>query len=616
VIRAKATPISSAILTERPAPDAVVLWRQQIVTAGGATGATRLYRREAVRILNADGVSAGMFRTGYDDDSKVSIEGAWTLHDDGSTDQLDLRQVVFIQQAQAEFFTDNYTVVFRPPRLSPGDVAAHALWRKSRRDVYQWVLPLQDALPVAAQEVAIDLPDGWTHVWRLTAAPEGYHGPLTGEGGAKASYLFPAQRGVPDEAFSPPAGDRFARLEVAILPPAGKFPDLVFRSWKDVGAWFFRKSLPARSELTAGLVAAPGAEGAARWVQDRVRYVAVEVGEGGYVPREPALVARRMYGDCKDKAFLLMALLRQRNIDAFPVLTRSRDGGAIDPAFPSPVQFDHVIVAVRAPAPTGLASEILLPDGPAVLFDPTDAWTPYGQLPAGLQGARGLLVRANAAELLDFPYATPAANRLVRTVEAQLSPGGRLNARIVNASEGAQSQRGWYEAQTPEERREATLRFAEEYVPGSRAADFALSNLDDPSKPLEARFTVTSEGYLRQVGSLLVLAVLPFAIGPDRIPKLDERRSPIDLGCPRRRELEVTWNLPPGFKVDALPEPVEIENSYLSYRCAISIRKAGLVASEAYEIRKPVIPLSDLAAWTEVEMAAARASGARVVLTR
>jgi hypothetical protein len=619
VLRAGATKVAPELTSGKPAPDALVLWRQQIVTAGGATGSTRLYRREAIRILNAAGAEAGTFYSDYDDDSKVVVEGAWTVKPDGSSEELDLKSVVSIQQAHAEFFTDNYVVAFRPPRLAPGDIAAHALWRKSRKDVYQWIVPLQDSLPVAAQEVAFDLPDGWTHAWRLTSAPDGYTGPLSGEGASKASYLFPAQRGLPEENSGPPASDRFARMELVILPPAGKFPELVYKSWKDVGAWFYRKSLPARGEAAADLVPASSGEAAAatgRWVQDKVRYVALEVGEGGYVPREPALVARRLYGDCKDKVFLMMALLRQKKVESFPVLTRSLDDGEIDPKFPSPVQFNHVIVAVRAPSPTGLPAEVLLPDGPYVLFDPTSAWTPWGQLPEGLQGARGLVVRADGAELIDFPYASPEINRFVRTVDAELSSDGRLTAKIANASEGALSQRGWYQSQTPEERKESALRFAEGWVPGSRAADLVLANLDDASKPLDARFTVTSEGYLRKSGSLLVLPVLPFSVGPARIPRLEDRRSPIDLGCPRRRELTVRWKLPAGLKIDAAPDPVSADNAYVAYRFSAAVEDGHLVATETYEIKKPTIPLSDLPAWKAVETASAKASGSRAVLAR
>ncbi len=613
VQRAGATAVPPALLATRPAPNAVVLWRQQIVTSGNVTGSTRLYRREAVKILNRDGSRSGTFESGYDDDSKVNVEGAWTVHADGAAEELDLKNVVSVQHADAEFYSDHFLLAFRPPHLVPGDIAAFALWRKSHRDVYQWVLDLQGSDPIAAQEVAFDLPDGWSHTWRLTAAPEGYTGPMTGEGGAKASYLYGPQRGLPREVMAPPANDRFARLEVAILPPAGKSSDLVFRSWKDVGAWFYRKSLPARGD-PGDLVPAAAAPAAARWVQDKVRYVAIEVGEGGYVPREPPLVARRLYGDCKDKAFLLMALLARQHVESFPVLTRPRESGAIDPDFPSPVAFNHVVLAVRVPERTGLPAEIPLPDGPAVLFDPTDSWTPWGELPGELQGARGLVVRADGSELVAFPWAPAGVNRLVRAVDAELAADGRVTARVASTSAGSLSQRAFYQARAPEARREAVFRLAEESIPGSRASDVELEHLDDPAQPFGLRFRVSADSYVRKAGSLLLLSVLPFAIGPERIPLLDARRSPIDLGCPRKRELTIRWKLAPGLRVEAAPDPLEAENPYAAYRLAAALKDGELVLTETYEVRKPSVPVSDLAAWKAIESATSRGAGARVVL--
>ena len=127
---------------------------------------------------------------------------------------------------------------------------------------------------------------------------------------------------------------------------------------------------------------------------------------------------------------------------------------------------------------------------------------------------------------------------------------------------------------------------------------------------------MTSDGYLRKSGSLLVLPVLPFSVGPGRIPKLEDRRSPIDLGCPRKRELTVKWKLPAGLKIDAAPDPVSADNAYVSYRFAATVQGGELVATETYEIKKPLIPLTDVSAWKTVETASAKASAARAVLAR
>ncbi|HXU30317.1 MAG TPA: DUF3857 domain-containing protein, partial [Thermoanaerobaculia bacterium] len=84
----------------------------------------------------------------------------------------------------------------------------------------------------------------------------------------------------------------------------------------------------------------------ARYAQRDVRYVAIEVGVGGYKPHAPAEAIGKKYGDCKDKAVLLVDLLAAAGIEAYPVLIRLDRFGRIDRDFPSPFDFNHAIVAV------------------------------------------------------------------------------------------------------------------------------------------------------------------------------------------------------------------------------------------------------------------------------
>ena len=88
---------------------------------------------------------------------------------------------------------------------------------------------------------------------------------------------------------------------------------------------------------------------ALRFVQDRIRYVGLELGAGTHAPRPPSEVLRTGYGDCKDKAVLFVAMARRLGVEAWPELVDS--GGAPGPAarVPSIGAFDHVIVALARP---------------------------------------------------------------------------------------------------------------------------------------------------------------------------------------------------------------------------------------------------------------------------
>jgi transglutaminase-like putative cysteine protease/tetratricopeptide (TPR) repeat protein len=81
-----------------------------------------------------------------------------------------------------------------------------------------------------------------------------------------------------------------------------------------------------------------------RYIQDNIRYVGEELGEGSYVPRRPKLVLERGYGDCKDKSLLLAVALKRLGIDAAPALVSTRPGRDLPDRLASPLMFDHVIV--------------------------------------------------------------------------------------------------------------------------------------------------------------------------------------------------------------------------------------------------------------------------------
>ncbi|HWX36672.1 MAG TPA: DUF3857 domain-containing protein [Steroidobacteraceae bacterium] len=84
-----------------------------------------------------------------------------------------------------------------------------------------------------------------------------------------------------------------------------------------------------------------------RFVQEEIRYTGLELGSGAYRPTPPAEVLGRRYGDCKDKTFLAVSLLRGIGIDAAPALVSTRWDRHLHERLPSPGDFDHAIVKIR-----------------------------------------------------------------------------------------------------------------------------------------------------------------------------------------------------------------------------------------------------------------------------
>lgn len=164
------------------------------------------------------------------------------------------------------------------------------------------------------------------------------------------------------------------------------------------------------------------AAGALQWVQEEIRYFSVSLGESSHRPYPPAQVVQRRYGDCKDKTYLLVTMLRDLGIEATPVLVALRSPKVPARLLPSPDVFDHVIARVE------LA-------GRSYYLDPTRLGQrgPLSRMGLPLEGAKGLPVRADTTDLITVsaPNALELATTEVHevlTLEA-LDGDGRLDVR-------------------------------------------------------------------------------------------------------------------------------------------------------------------------------------------
>jgi transglutaminase-like putative cysteine protease len=128
-----------------------------------------------------------------------------------------------------------------------------------------------------------------------------------------------------------------------------------FPTWKDVVDWGLGNytfdaglspDLQAKIDEIARKSTNPEdrALAAIRFVQDEIRYLGIEMGANSYKPTPASLVCQHRFGDCKDKAFLCVTMLRALGIEAYPALVSTSYRQDTDKLLPSPLAFDHAIV--------------------------------------------------------------------------------------------------------------------------------------------------------------------------------------------------------------------------------------------------------------------------------
>jgi tetratricopeptide (TPR) repeat protein len=155
-------------------------------------------------------------------------------------------------------------------------------------------------------------------------------------------------------------------------------------------------------------------------VEKNVRYAGVEVGESSIIPRPPHTVLGNKYGDCKDKATLLVAMLRQAGIAAHVALLRAGVDFDVHPELPGMGRFNHAIVRVDA-----TSSEL------AMWVDPTDDFAHAGDLPAQDQGRLALVAASDTSSLTKTPESPSTANRYAETRTYTLPEDGKAHVTEV-----------------------------------------------------------------------------------------------------------------------------------------------------------------------------------------
>lgn len=234
-------------------------------------------------------------------------------------------------------------------------------------------------------------------------------------------------------------------LEVSVRCAAPDRPPAAAGTWEDqsrLAARIVEPAIEATGEVKAKAEALVAGK-TGRWdriravadfVQREIVYLSVSLDAdyvAGYRPHPASSVLRNGYGDCKDKAALMVSMLRAVGEDARVVLLYAANPSVVDADWPA-LAFNHAIVAILegAPAPARWPVSDGGPLGRIILFDPTDPVTPLGVLSGGDQGGSGLVLDQRQGLLIRLPTDGAARNRLDRSIRAEITPQGSLTAKV------------------------------------------------------------------------------------------------------------------------------------------------------------------------------------------
>ncbi|MDR3378620.1 MAG: DUF3857 domain-containing protein [Verrucomicrobiae bacterium] len=386
-----------------------------------------------------------------------------------------------------------------------------------------------------------------------------------------------------EEPAMPPYEMVLQRLYVSTLP-----------DWQAVSQWYWDLSrphleavTPEMRETVSNLVAGAQSDqdkikAVFYHVSKKVRYMGLtpEKDRPGFEPHDVCLTFEKKYGVCRDKAALLVALLREAGLPAYPVLINV--GTRRDPVVPDP-NFNHAIVCVEQGK------------GNYLLMDPTDENT-RDLLPSHDCNQSYLVCRPGGETLLISPVKPPEQNLMVVRTTGTLSAAGDLSARSELSFEGVNDDayRNAFVKMKPDDVRRFFERDLKMVMPGAKLLSLKLTpaNMLDMATNLHVDLEFSARG-LAARGKDRAIVTLPW-IGKGvgmlnfilRDAGLEKRKYPMQTGTTCGLEEKVSLTLDDGFgEVVSLPECPPVEDNGLSSHAQFALAGKTLTATRQLKLK-------------------------------
>jgi Domain of Unknown Function with PDB structure (DUF3857)/Transglutaminase-like superfamily len=581
--------------------NAVVLLDDTVYTVA-PDGRAVEHCRHVVKILRPQGRAQALIRVGFDKDTKILSMNVWSIGPDGheyATKGREFTETGFSDEDIA--FEDDRFRVAHAPVAEPGSIVAYEYEQRSRPFLTEKTWFFQGKIPYLSQSFTLQIPPGYTYgsVWA--------HHPPTPASDVEGHGWRWEMKDIPGidldrVPLSPSPESLAARMTVHYAAPG--VPASTDGTWKSIGLWvdsLFRDRILPTPEVSAKaqeLAAGKSdffdkAEPIAEFVQRQVRYVAIEIGIGGYQPHAAGDIFRNRYGDCKDKATLVAAMLSAVGVHAVPVIVDS-ERGVVNPDAPSIVG-NHAILAIEVPkgySSPHLRSLVTAQSGRQYLiFDPTSEKTAFGQLESDLQGGYGILADGADSQIIQLPVLDPQFNTLHRTATFRLDADGVLKGTVTEKRFGDLSElrREVYSNGDLKQQTDFLDHILERDFTTFSATDIKAENVNSLNQAFTLTYSLSADRYARVTGPLLM--VRPRVLGDLDINTDHKLRTvPINLGETMQAVDEYSIELPPGYSVDEVPDPVKLDLGFAAYQSDVQVKGNTLHYQRTYTIRQITLP--------------------------
>ena len=346
------------------------------------------------------------------------------------------------------------------------------------------------------------------------------------------------------------------------------------------------------------------------WVADNIRYAGISMGEGeGYTLHNAQMNFTDRCGVCKDKAGMLVTMLRAAGFKAYAAMTMAHERIDRIPAD----QFNHSVCAVQHR------------DGRYEMLDPT--WVPnVRELWSSAEQQQGYLMGLpEGADLMYTPISAPEKHYVRINASSTIDAKGNLCGAIIITAEGQsdRSVRGVFNCRTAEWRRNLEMELLK-LAPNARITKITNTNNDDYlSQPVRIEYTYVVPNYATMDDNTLIFIPLSARNFYSRAMShlyfdetAESRTQPFSDACSRLVEIKETITLPAEYKQLHFPFINGVANPAASFGCQYWMEGTTLTFAESVLFGKRVYDAADWQPFRQVVANQKRLASTPVVLTK
>lgn len=346
-------------------------------------------------------------------------------------------------------------------------------------------------------------------------------------------------------------------------------------------------------------------EGKARkiyqYLQDKVRYVSVQIGIGGWKPMPASEVDKLSYGDCKALTNYTKALLDALSIPSYyTILYADETFKDIQEDFVS-FQGNHAILGV--------------PDGDTITWlECTSQDMPFGYVSASLHDRKVLMVTPEGGEIVQTKTYEAEENLQESEVKIDISASGRMTAKLKRTSQGLQYGNRYGLIKLNDRNRVSYYKERWNYINKFSVSDIVFDNNREKIVFTET-LTLETDTYATPVSDGFLFAPNVFNRSKVVPPQVGNREKPLYIAFGFVDKDRVTVTLPRELRPQGLPDPVAIDTEFGSYSMSVEQQDDNtLIYTRLLKMKKGTYPPEEYDNYRDFLRTVSRMDGTRILL--